>query len=77
MDRAQRLDEKNGVICLIFIFTFGSYSQCNVKNCSFFAFYADDSKTSITVWAKCLRESERTYSAFSESTMDYWILSHH
>ena len=23
MDRAQRLDEKNGVICLIFIFTFG------------------------------------------------------
>ena len=23
MDRAQRLDEKDGVICLIFIFTFG------------------------------------------------------
>ena len=36
-----------------------------------FVFSADDSKTSVSVWA-----SERSYLALSENAMDYWVLSY-
>ena len=48
-----------------------SYGQ-NVKECSFFVFSTkNDSKNSVTVWAKCLSASEICYLAFLENTMDY------
>ena len=43
-DRAQRLDEKNGVICLVIMFTYRVLVIKNVKNGPFFMFSADDSK---------------------------------
>ena len=47
----------------------------NVKSCSSsFVFFADDSKASLTVWAKCLGTSERFYVVLSENVMDCWIL---
>ena len=52
MDRAQRVDEKNGVICLSCLLP--SYGHENVKSDSSFVFPADDSKVSVTVWAKYL-----------------------
>ena len=42
----------------------------NVKSGSSFAFSADDSKASVTVWAKYLGESERSYLLLSENPMD-------
>ena len=42
MDRAQRVGEKNGVICLV-MFTPGAMVNKMSKNGSFFLFSADDS----------------------------------
>ena len=44
---------------------------------SFFIFSADDSKKSVTVWAKFLSTLERCYLAPSENIMDYWNFSYH
>ena len=38
---------------------FWCYGHYNVKNGSFFAFSADDSKKSVTIWGKYFSESER------------------
>ena len=46
--KARRVDEKNGVICLVNLFT---YIVTVIKTSHFFA---DDSKESLIVWAKCL-----------------------
>ena len=54
MDRVQRVDEKNVIICLVIMFTYGVM----VKNGSFFVFSADDSKKLVTVSAKHLSASE-------------------
>ena len=74
-DRALRGDEENGFICLVIIFTSGVTVILIFKNLSYFVFSADDSKTSVTLWAIYLKASEISYLAFSENTMDYWILS--
>ena len=48
------------------------YSHENIKNgSSSFVYSADDSKVSLTVWAKYLGESERSYLFLSENAMDY------
>ena len=49
MDRAQRLDEKNGdhLSCLL-----PELWSLNVKNGSFFVFSAGDSKISVQVWVQ-------------------------
>ena len=46
------------------------------KNGSVFVFSAGDSKMSITVRAKYLWASERSYLALSENPMNCWILSY-
>ena len=48
-----------------------SYSHSNVKNGSVFVCVADDSKKSVTVWAKVLKASEISYLAPSENAMDH------
>ena len=42
----------------------------------FFVFFADYSKTSVTVRAKYSTASERSYLAFLENAIDYWFLSY-
>ena len=49
-DKAQRVDEKNGVIC----FTRRVIVIRMSKMAPFFVFSADDGKKSVTVWAKYL-----------------------
>ena len=68
-DRAQRLAEKNGVICLVIMFTSRVLVIKNVKNGPFFMFSADDSKKSVTLWAKYLSVPERSYCVLSENDM--------
>ena len=67
---AQRLDGKNGVICLVIMFT----TRVMVIKMALFLFSADASKKSVTVWTKYLRAS---YWALSENAMDYCILNYH
>ena len=71
-DRTQKVDEKNVIICLSCLIL--SYGHENVKSDSAFIFSTDDSKVSVTVWAKYLRASERSYSVLSENVMDCWTL---
>ena len=48
-----------------------NYGHKNVKSgSSYFSFSVDDSKVSLTVWAKYLGESERSYLVLSENFMD-------
>ena len=57
---------KNGVICLVIVSTPRVNGYENVKNGSLFVFSADDFKKPITVWAKYLSSSERSYLDRSE-----------
>ena len=48
-----------------------NYGHKNVKSgSSSFVFSVDDSKVSLTVWAKYLGASERSYLVLSENSMD-------
>ena len=48
-----------------------NYGHKNVKSgFSSFAFSVDNSKVSLTVWAKYLGASERSYLVLSENSMD-------
>ena len=49
MDRAQRVDEKNGVVSLIIMFTHRAMVIKMSKNVSLFVFSADDSKKLVSV----------------------------
>ena len=70
-NRAQRVDEKIGVICLYS----QNYDHENAKSgSSSFVFSADDSKVSLKILAKYLGASERFDLVLSESAMECWIL---
>ena len=73
-DTAQRVDEKIGS----FVWLSCLLQNCGHKNMksgsSSFVFSVDDSKVSLTVWAKYLGASERSYLILSENSMDGWIL---
>ena len=91
MDRTQKVGKKNGVICLVIMFTSGVmvvemskmahflyFLLTSAKNQSQLGlFSADDSKKTVPVWRKYLSASERLYLALSENVIDYWILSIH
>ena len=51
-----------------------SYGNENVKTDSSLVFSTDDRKVSVTVWAKYLSASERSYLVLSENAMDCWTL---
>ena len=76
-DRAQRAYEKNGIICLVMVFTSRLMVIKMIKNSSFSLFYADGSKKSVKVWTKYLSVSKRSYLALLENIMDYLVLSYH
>ena len=79
-DRNRRLDENNGVICLVIMFS----SRVMVIKCEkwlIFAFSADDRKKLVTVCKifKCIHDSapERSYWFLSENGMVNKIWSNH
>ena len=76
MDRARRVDEKNEVIRLV-VFTPRVMVIKMSKNGSCYVLSAGYTKKSVSVWAKYLIASERSYLALSENTMDYVLRSYH
>ena len=54
-DRAQKVNEKNAVICLLIMFTPQFMVIKRSKNSLFFVFSADVSKILVTVWTKYLQ----------------------
>ena len=69
-DRAQRVDGKNGAVCLVIMFTPWVMVIKMSKVAHFFVFSADARKNSVTVLTKYLRASERSYLAPQENAMD-------
>ena len=61
MDRAVRPDEKKAIICLVIMFTPRVMVIKMSKMGHIFFFSADDSKTLVAMWAKCLSISERSF----------------
>ena len=54
---------------------FWCYGHYNVKNGSFFAFSADDSKKLVTIWGKYFSESGRPYLALSGNATYGFVIS--
>ena len=75
-DRVQRTDEKNGIVCPV-LFPPRVMVIKILKMAHCFVFYAYDSKTLITVWAKCLNAPDRSYWVLSENGMFNRFWSYH
>ena len=71
--RVQRVDEENGVICLVIMFTPRAMVIKMSKMLIFLYFLLMLAKKSVTVWTKDLHASERSYLALSENAIDCWI----
>ena len=71
-DRAQRVDGKNEVICLVVMFNSGDM----VIKMSICIFYWCLQKFGHSL-GKILKYIERSYLFLSENAMDFWILSYH
>ena len=74
-DRAQRVDQKKGVIRLV-MFTPRVMAIKMSKMAGFMYFLLDTAKNQ-SVWARYLSASVRSYLAFSENTMGYVLRSYH
>ena len=77
-DRAQRVDEKNDVICLV-MFTSKVMVIRMSKMAHLMNFYLNTEKNrpSLGKWVTNLNASERSYLALLQNTMDYGVLSYH
>ena len=75
-DRAENLDEKNEVICLVIMVTLGVMviKMSKYLNFCIFCWWQQNP---VIIWKKYLRASERSNLAFSENVMDCWNLSYH
>ena len=62
MDRAQRVDEKNGIICLVIMFT-PRVTVIKMSTMTHFCMSADYSKKSVTVLATDFSVLEKSYLA--------------
>ena len=71
-DRAQIVDEEDGVICLVIMFT-PRFMVLEMSKMNFLLMPAKNRPH----YMKYLRASERSYLALSENAMDCWILSYH
>ena len=69
MNRAQRVDDKNRVICLVFMFTDKVIGIKISKMSLFFVFPADGCKSLVTVWSKHLSKSDRSSLVLSENAI--------
>ena len=74
MDRAQRVDEKNGVIRLV-MFT-PRVVVIKMSQIAHFMYFLLSKKT-VPIWARYLSASERSYLDLSENTMYYVLRSYY
>ena len=72
--RAQRVDEKNDVICVV-MFTSKVMVIRMWKKASFNVYSAEYRKTD-QVWARYLNASVRSYLALLQNAMDYGVLTY-
>ena len=71
MDRAQRVDEKNEIICLVILLL-----SLNITINPFFVFSSNDGKKWFTIWPKYISASERSFWVLSENGMVNSLYSH-
>ena len=74
--RAEKVDEKNGVICLVSMFPSWVMVRKLSKKVYFLQFYADLSKKSKSVKAIYIYASEGSHYTLSENGIVYGGLSH-
>ena len=60
-DSVQRVDEKNGVVCLFIMFNLSITANKMSQMTHSFLFFTDNSKKIVTVWARYLSAPERSY----------------
>ena len=65
-DRTRRVDEKNGVICLVIMFTH-RVMVITMSKMALFLFSDDGNKNVVTVSVECLSEPESFYWVLSEN----------
>ena len=73
--RDEKVDEQNGVICLVSMFPSWVWFSI-VEKSVFLQFCTDPSKKSNSVTVIYIYASESSYYSFSENDMDYRGLSH-
>ena len=76
MNLNSKIDEKNGVICLVIMFT-PWFMVIKMSQMARFLHFAGDSNRPVTVWTKYLSASEKSRLALLEIGMDHWVLSNH
>ena len=65
--RAEKLDEKNGVICVVFMFPSWVMTLKLSKKCMFFNFVLTSVKQSFHIKANYIYATERSHFALSEN----------
>ena len=73
-DKAQRADEKNGIISLVIVFTPRTELwSLKYQNGLFFVFFADDSKKLVTDWPIYSSAPERSYLDWVSSFLNFYF----
>ena len=76
--RAQRVDEKNDVICLVmFTSKVMVIRMSKMAHLMYFLLNTEKNRPSLGKWIRCLNTSERSYLALLQNTMDYGVLTYH
>ena len=76
--RAQRVDEKNDVICLVmFTFKVMVVRMSKMAHLMYFLLNTEKNRPSLGKWVRYLNASQRSNLALLQNTMDYGILSYH
>ena len=73
--RAQRVDEKNDVICLV-MFT-SKVMVIRMSKMAYLMYFLLNTEKTYPVWERYLNASERSYLALLQNTMDYGVLNYH
>ena len=76
-NKAQRVNEKNGVIYLAITFTPRVVVIEMLRMAHFLYFLLIAAKTQSQFWSKYLRASERSCLTILRNAMNYWILGYH
>ena len=76
--RAQRVDEKNDVICLVmFTSKVMVIRMSKMAHLMYFYLNTEKNRPSLGKWVRNLIASERSYLALLQNTLDYGVLSYH
>ena len=78
MYRAQRVDEKNDVICLVmYTSKVMVIRMSKMTHLMYFLLNAEKNRPSLGKWVRYLNASERFYLAILQNILDYGFLSYH